>query len=94
MNQSQDDATTPTCEPLTLDVRPDIRAGHEPFQRIMEAVSQLNPGQDLIIVNDFEPVPLYQVLEARGYAHQTTRLADGGWQVTFHDRLTSITNNS
>ena len=30
---------------IELDVRPILRAGGEPFQEIMEAVSKLGPGQ-------------------------------------------------
>lgn|GEM_PF-5470763 len=32
-------------EPLTLDVREDLRAGREPFAKIMQAVGRLAPGQ-------------------------------------------------
>ena len=45
--------------PLTLDVRPTLRAGGEPFAQIMQAVASLEPGQALRLLATFEPVPLY-----------------------------------
>ncbi|MBI4336970.1 MAG: DUF2249 domain-containing protein [Chloroflexi bacterium] len=66
-----------------LDVRPDLAAGHEPFGRIMAAVKGLAPGESLELVAPFEPVPLYQVMEARGFTHATRRTSDGSWHVTF-----------
>ena len=68
---------------VTLDVREDIRAGREPFARIMNAVAALRDGQELRLLNIFEPVPLYEAMAARGLAHETTRLPDGDWQVRF-----------
>lgn len=58
--------TTP--EPLTLDVREELRRGGEPLPRIMETVRQLAPGQALRLLATFEPLPLYAVLEI-GRAH-------------------------
>ena len=44
--------------PLTLDVRPELRNGGEPFARIMQAVGDLAPGQALRLLATFEPIPL------------------------------------
>jgi len=52
--------------PLMLDVRPELRAGGEPFGRIMQAVAGLAPGQGLRLLATFEPVPLYAVLSRKG----------------------------
>ncbi|MGE0600514.1 MAG: DUF2249 domain-containing protein [Dehalococcoidia bacterium] len=68
---------------VTLDVREDVRAGREPFRRIMDAVNALKTGQSLTIINDFEPTPLYLVLGERGFNHETGRTPDGAWRVTF-----------
>jgi uncharacterized protein (DUF2249 family) len=70
-------------EPLTVDVRDDIRAGREPFGRIMDAASSLRDGQSLVVINVFEPVPLYGVMAAKGFEHETDRLPDGDWQIRF-----------
>lgn len=66
-----------------VDVRDDIRRGEEPFDRIMRAVSNLTDDEELVIVNVFEPVPLYGVLAQQGFSHETVRTADGDWCVTF-----------
>ncbi len=68
---------------VVVDVRDDIRDGREPFARIMNAVAALRDGQELRLINIFEPAPLYDAMAARGFAHETTRLEDGDWQVRF-----------
>jgi uncharacterized protein (DUF2249 family) len=69
--------------PITLDVRPDLERGDEPFARIMEAAATIAPGQQLIIIAPFEPVPLYAVLLGQGFTPQTTRHSADEWAVTF-----------
>ncbi|HXF50150.1 MAG TPA: DUF2249 domain-containing protein [Dehalococcoidia bacterium] len=69
---------------VTVDVRDDIRAGREPFQRIMAAAASLRDGQALEVINVFEPVPLYEVMRQRGFAHRTDRTPDGDWRVLFY----------
>ncbi len=69
--------------PLTLDVRPTLRAGGEPFTQIMQAVTGLQPGQALRLLATFEPLPLYAVLGRKGFTHRATRLAEGEWEVVF-----------
>jgi uncharacterized protein (DUF2249 family) len=68
---------------VVVDVRDDIRLGREPFARIMGAVTSLRDGQELRLINVFEPVPLYEAMSQRGFAHETARLEDGDWQVRF-----------
>ncbi len=67
----------------TLDVRPLLADGHEPFDQIMSAVGQLSPGEDLVIVAPFEPVPLEGVLGSQGFAFDAVEIGDGDWRVTF-----------
>jgi len=66
-----------------VDVREDIRRGDEPFDRIMSAVAALADGEDLVIINLFEPVPLYGLLAQQGFTHETDRTVEGDWRVTF-----------
>ncbi len=66
-----------------LDVRPDLVSGGEPFVRIMEAVATIKPGGKLVIIAPFEPVPLYGVLAARGFSHETAMIAADEWVVRF-----------
>jgi len=68
---------------VTLDVREDLRAGREPFARIMEAVCRLGDGDALRIVAPFEPLPLIDLLTARGFRSGTEALGDGSFAVTF-----------
>ena len=53
--------------PYDLDVRPILREGGEPFSVIMGAVAGLAPGQPLRLLATFKPIPLFQVLGARGF---------------------------
>jgi len=66
-----------------LDVRPELEQGGEPFVRIMEAAFAIKSGGTLVIVAPFEPVPLYAVLEAQGFAHETEKEAADEWVVCF-----------
>lgn len=68
---------------VTLDVRPELAAGGEPFVAIMEAASTIQPGQSLVIVAPFEPVPLYGALGGRGFGHETAYISDDEWVVRF-----------
>jgi uncharacterized protein (DUF2249 family) len=68
---------------VELDVRPILRAGGEPFEEIMGAVSKLRPGQGLRLLATFKPVPLFSVLGAKGFGHEARELADGDWEVVF-----------
>ena len=70
--------------PVDLDVRDDIRAGREPFKRIVATVEALATDDVLVLRAPFEPVPLYAVLGARGLTHWTERLAADDWRVWFY----------
>lgn len=69
-----------------LDVRPELEQGGEPFVLIMEAAVAIKSGETLVIIAPFEPAPLYEVLEARGFAHATEHVAAGEWVVQFTRR--------
>lgn len=78
-----------TCPPgfaaeRHLDVREDIERGGEPFQRIVMAVGELGPDEALVLHVPFEPLPLYKVLGARGFAHRAEHRAPGDWWVWFY----------
>lgn len=70
-------------EPLTVDVREELRRGGEPLSRILQAVKELGPGQALRLLATFEPLPLYAVLGSKGFGHSAKRLGEGDWEVTF-----------
>ncbi|MBI3781517.1 MAG: DUF2249 domain-containing protein [candidate division NC10 bacterium] len=73
----------PSNKIVTVDVREDIRLGREPFDKIMAAVGQLEPGETLLLINSFEPLPLYRVMAQNGFTHLTERTADGAWKIYF-----------
>jgi uncharacterized protein (DUF2249 family) len=68
---------------VVLDVRHDQRKRKEPFERIMAAVKALGAEQDLIVINTFDPVPLYTVLGRQGFTHTTTLVGPEEWHVRF-----------
>lgn len=68
---------------IALDVRPVLEQGGEPFVQIMEAAASIQPGKTLVIIAPFEPVPLYDVLAARGFTHEMQRVAPDEWVVQF-----------
>lgn len=71
---------------ITLDVRADLRAGREPFSKIMEAVAALRVEQSLRIVAPFEPLPLIELLGRQGFQHSARANAAGDWEVLFTRR--------
>ncbi|MCZ7624570.1 MAG: universal stress protein [Candidatus Methylomirabilota bacterium] len=69
---------------VTLDVRDQVRAGQEPFQRIMQTVMSLRDDQVFTLYNIFEPIPLYGVMAQRGFAHWTQKRGPEDWCITFY----------
>lgn len=67
----------------TLDVRPTLRAGGEPFAEIMQAVAKLESGQGLRLLATFKPVPLFSVMQKKGFAHHEKELDGGDWEIEF-----------
>lgn len=68
---------------VDVDVRDDLRAGIEPFGKIMGAARNLAPEMVLRVRAIFEPVPLYGVFAKKGLAHFTERIAADDWRVWF-----------
>jgi uncharacterized protein (DUF2249 family) len=67
-----DTARTPEAD-RTLDAR---EIDGEPFGAIVDALEDLPAGETLVLVNSFEPEPLYSVLADRGFDHETERVDD------------------
>ena len=68
---------------VELDVREELSKGGEPFSRIMGAVGALGEREVLHLRAPFEPVPLFAVMQKRGFAHRTEQHADDDWSVWF-----------
>lgn len=75
---------------VDLDVREDLRAGREPFRRILDASRRLGDDQVLRLRAIFEPAPLYEVLGRQGFEHHTERLGPDDWRVWFHRAATPL----
>ncbi|HEU4613501.1 MAG TPA: DUF2249 domain-containing protein [Kofleriaceae bacterium] len=69
---------------VDVDVREDLRAGKEPFRRILDAARALPRGSVLRVRAIFEPAPLYGVLAKHGLGHATEQLGPEDWRVWFH----------
>ena len=65
--------------PRSLDVRPLLARGEEPFPHVMAAVRRLGPGDVLTIVTPFLPSPLIEKLQSEGFEVRPERRSDGGW---------------
>jgi uncharacterized protein (DUF2249 family) len=52
----------------TLDVRPVLEKGTDPYNHIMEELKTLPDGYALELVNSFEPTPIIKILNKKGYA--------------------------
>ena len=68
---------------IDVDVRPILRAGGEPFSVIMSALENLAPGQGLRLYATFKPIPLFAVMQKKGFTHAEQALESGEWEVLF-----------
>ncbi|MBR1329380.1 uncharacterized protein (DUF2249 family) [Bradyrhizobium ottawaense] len=68
---------------IDVDVRPILRAGGEPFSIIMAALARLEPGEGLRLYAPFKPVPLFDVMASKGFAHREAELEGGEWEIRF-----------
>ncbi len=62
---------------VTLDARPILASGVDPFDDIMETLKGMNNDQTLLIINTFEPIPILNILKKRGYEYETERPEPG-----------------
>ncbi len=62
---------------VTLDVRPILAGGVDPFDEIMKTLKGMEGHQTLLIINTFEPIPILNILKKRGYAYETERPEPG-----------------
>jgi uncharacterized protein (DUF2249 family) len=62
----------------TLDAR-EIEG--EPFGAITDALEDLDADESVLLVNSFEPEPLYGVLDDRGFDFETDQVSPDEWHV-------------
>lgn len=75
-----------TSKVRTIDARPVIAAGGEPRETIMAAAALTEPGEVLVVLAPFEPVPLQGALGALGFDHVTDQVDESTWRVIFSRR--------
>ena len=49
----------------------------EPLELAVAALGTLAPGEELVMLLNCEPLPLYAMLDGKGYSHRAERRADG-----------------
>ncbi|GAA0727394.1 MULTISPECIES: DUF2249 domain-containing protein [Halorubrum] len=65
-----------------IDRRLDVREiDGEPFGDIMAELEALSDDETLLLINSFEPEPLYQVLEERGFQYETMSDGSDVWYI-------------
>lgn len=67
----------------TLDVRPILSAGGEPFAKIRENIDALGDNEGLSVTAPFLPSPLIEKLGIEGFQSRVERHVTGGWVVHF-----------
>jgi hypothetical protein len=67
----------------TLDVRPILAQGFEPFSKIRESIDALGPEEGLSVIAPFLPSPLIERLGSEGFQSRVERQLGGGWTVYF-----------
>jgi uncharacterized protein (DUF2249 family) len=67
----------------TLDVRPILAKGVEPFSRIRKSIDSLAPDEGLSVIAPFLPSPLIEKLGSEGFESRVERQIGGGWAVHF-----------
>lgn len=67
----------------TLDVRPVLATGDEPFSKIRESIDALGDNEGLSVIAPFLPSPLIEKLGSEGFETRVERQVGGGWVVHF-----------
>jgi len=71
-----------SLEPVDADRRLDVREiDGEPVGDIMAALNELEADESLLLINSFEPEPLYDVLEQRGFTYETANPKPDLWHI-------------
>lgn len=67
----------------TLDVRPILARGEDPFLKIRATVDALKPGEGVSVVAPFLPSPLIEKLGSEGFRSRVERQLGGTWVTQF-----------
>lgn len=75
-----------------LDVRPVMDSGRDPFSDIMNFIKELNDDEIFLLINSFEPIPLYSVLGKKGFEHYTEKI-ENVFKVYFYKSVPGESTN-
>lgn len=53
----------------------------EPLERAVAELGRLGPDEELVLLLHCEPLPLYAILDRRGYRYHAVRCADGSNEI-------------
>ena len=53
----------------------------EPFERVIDALSDLSEGERVTLIINREPMPLYRFLLNNAYEYKTTAFPDGRFEI-------------
>jgi len=67
----------------TLDVRPLLAEGRDPFAEVLQAADAVAPGGFLILDAPFDPAPLRRVLAGKGLMSVGRQAGPGHWRIAF-----------
>lgn len=76
--------TLPTPPELFLDLRGLFPP--EPMERVLDALTALQPRQQVRLLIDREPHPLFRILERNGYLYRSTQPEPGLFQIVIEER--------
>ena len=83
-------ATFDRAAAASLDVRPLLSSGGDPFAKIMGVVAKLAPCAVLVLEAPFDPAPLRRVLAGKGFSEHAECLAPDHWRVYFRKAEGSV----
>ena len=58
----------------------------EPLELTLAALDTLAPGEELIVLLNCQPYPLYSILDKNGYRHRSEQRADGSNEIRISRR--------
>lgn len=53
----------------------------EPFEKTLEMLDTLQPGERMLLLLYREPHPLFRVLKQNGYSYEVEQVADGTFEI-------------
>jgi TusA-related sulfurtransferase len=56
----------------------------QPLELAVKELATLAPGEELVMLLNCEPLPLYAILDRNGYRYRAERRADGSNEIHIH----------